>query len=198
MNPSLTAQQLAFFSKNGFLELEELWNETECAHLAGEIGVGRDLWRNSPVLKKLLLSRKLSQLPLELTDSSSLRLAFDHGFPPQFSLPKPTPLKDLFCIQGLACVLLCRFSSTPFSFPAKPPLGLLPFPQKPGNLLLVQPHVLIAWPKEPIGLYAVGYADPNAVFVQNERDPAVQGMKELGYHFGDTLKNELHPLVQKR
>src|SRR5690348_3579670 len=99
MNPSLTAQQLAFFTKNGFLELEELWTETECEQFSKEMTLGRDLWRKSPVLKQLLLSRKLSQLPLELTDSSSLRLAFDHFFPPHFSLPKPTPLKDLFCIQ---------------------------------------------------------------------------------------------------
>jgi hypothetical protein len=209
MNPSLTAQQNAFFSKNGYLELEEMWSPAECQEMRATIAEikatrpsdgaqGRDLWRDSSLLKNLLLSRKFSSLPLELIGKPALHLAFDHSFSSAFSLPRPTKLKDLFCIQGLACILICRFDETSFPFPAQPSLGLLPFPRSPGSLLIVQPHLLIHWPPSPLELYMIGYALPNSLFIQNSADPAATSMKRLGYNYGDPLKNEFHPLIQKK
>jgi hypothetical protein len=209
MNPSLTAQQNAFFSKNGYLELEGMWSEKECQEICAwiaetraarpvDVSQGRDLWRDSPPLKTLLLSRKISSLALELTGKPALHLALDQLFSPSFSLARATKLKDLFCIQGLACLLVCRLQPTAFSFPAQPSLGLLPFPHSPGSLLIVQPHVLIDWPSSPLELYVVGYAFPSAVFIQNSNDPTSSRLRQLGYNFGDPLKNELHPVVRKR
>jgi hypothetical protein len=199
--PLVSAQQGSFYTKNGYLELEELLTASECAaflSLMQNTHFGRDLWRQNPPLKELLLSRRMSKLALHLTGKSSLRLACDQWFPPGFSLEKLTKFKDLFCIQGIVCIILLQLQPGRVQKPSKmAPLGLFPFPQGCGNALIVNSELLINWPvvSSDIGLYAAAYSLPPAVYVQNTRDPAALFLKQLGYGYGDPLTNETHPLI---
>ena len=200
MIPTLTAQQISFFAKNGFLELEELLTAAEWTALASTLShhnpPSRDLWRSAPSLQTFLLSRKLTTLLFSLTAKPSLRLACDHYFPADFCLAKPTPLKDLFSIQGLVCALL--FSLGPIHRPEKTaPLGMLPFPHIPGNALFVQPQLLLNWPPAGAPLYIAAYAISDSVYIHNPNDPAGTSLKQLGYGYGDRLRNETHPILKR-
>ncbi|HSX26420.1 MAG TPA: hypothetical protein VLE89_05370, partial [Chlamydiales bacterium] len=155
---------------------------------------GRDLWRSHPALQSLLL-RKLSPLAFALTGKNQLRLACDQWIPPKAAPKTRLPAKDLFSIQGLALCVLMAESTSPLP-PSK--LGLLPLPSQPSHLLFFKPTLLLDWPrllKVPTDLYLAVYALPISVYVQNLKDPATNALKQLGYAFGDTLKNEFHPLI---
>ncbi len=213
MTITLTSQQTSFFNKNGFLELEGLLDSVEAKkyHVAilealekrkakNPIVKGRDVWRDAPALKSLTCSRKLSSIALMLTGKPSVRVASDQWFEPNFSLEKPKKLTELFSIQGLVCGMIIQLQPGNFVIPEKvSPLGLLPFPQGQGNVLLVKPNLLLNWPaiSAQLGLYLVVFSEAAAVYVQNEQDPAGTALKDLGYGFGDRLRNDTHPVFSK-
>src|SRR3990167_3579339 len=140
---TLTAQQIAFYNTNGYLELEDFFTNEECFEydlaIQKEIKkTSRDLWRNSNPLKKLILSRNLSHLVLSLTHQPSVRLGCDHLFSSEFSLKKAEKMKNLFSLQGVICAMIFQFQTGHCKIPAKTsPLGFLPFPQKKGNIVIV-------------------------------------------------------------
>jgi hypothetical protein len=209
MTITLTTQQVTYFGKNGFLELEALFSPVEATkyHVAiletlekrkdpNPIAKGRDLWRDSPTLKNLVCSRKLTKIALQATGKPSLCVGLDQWYPPSYSQPKPEKIKDFLCIQGILCAMLIQFQPGTFEIPAKTsPLGLLPFPKGQGNALLVQPGLLLNWPSisTQLGLYLVAYAAPTAVYIRNPKDPAGEHLKRLGLEYGDRLTNETHP-----
>ena len=82
MRSFITSQQTAFFTQNGYIELGGLnFNPEELfSNARGSIQpFGRDLWRSSPVLRRLLLS-KLGPAVFQLS-LKPLRLAFDQWIP---------------------------------------------------------------------------------------------------------------------
>lgn len=194
---SLSVQQVSSYAQNGFLELEGLLSPADCEKYRALVNPKRDNWRDSPVLKNLVTSRKLTHIAFQATSKNSLRLALDHWFPAGFSLPNHTPIKDLFCIQTIHCAIFIQLDPGHFSHTTAPSLGLLPFPKAQGNALLIQPHILLNWPPANLGLYLVAYSLPTAVFINNARDPSIGDLKRLGYSYGDTLTSESHPLLTK-
>lgn len=58
-----------------------------------------------------------------------------------------------------------------------------------------KPSFILDWPHVATDLYLVTFTLPNAVYVHNPKDPATNALKQLGYNFGDVLKNEAHPLI---
>jgi hypothetical protein len=207
---TISEQQAAFYTQNGFLELEGVFSPSECEalllaihqtmqkRLAAEFINGRDLWRESLVLKTTLLSKKLIGLIFAASRRPSLRLAFDQWFPPGFTLKTPEKIERLFSIQGLVCTGFIKLDPTPIQLPPKSaPLGLSPFPQGQGNVLLMKPSLLLNWPPvfPPIGLYCVSYCFPASVYVQNPLDPAGINLRKLDYGYGDPLRSDTHPLI---
>ncbi len=215
MTLSLSAQQASFFTNNGYLELEDLFSAANCAEYSAALQAtliersvtsqgaspfirGRDLWRDTPVLKSLLFSRKLSSLAHSASGKTILRLACDQWFEPGYFLEKPQKLQDFFCIQGIACGLFIQLDPGMAIVPSKTsPLGILPFPQKQGSALLLKPSLLINWPllTPGMGLYFVGYALAASVYVQNTRDAAGIILRQYDYGYGDPLRNDTHPLL---
>lgn len=212
MNFSLSAQQTAFFQKNGSLELEALFTPEECAKIlssikkaaasrhcdnktiSDQIRCGRDLWRDENSLKTLLLSRSLSSIASSLSPKQPLRLGFDQWFPENYTLAQPTKLKDLFSIQGVAFIFFIQLEH-PIEIPKQTsPIGILPFPKGQGNILIVNPNLLINWPAGS-PLYSAAYCHSNALYIHNPKDPACNELKKLGYGFGDPLSNATHPLI---
>ena len=209
MKITLTSQQTTHFNKNGFLELEGLFSTLEATKYniaiqealdkrkaINPIIKGRDLWRDSTTLKSLVCSHKLSKLALQLTGKSPLMLACDQWFAPSYCLAKPEKLGDLLSVQGILCILLIQLQPGNFEMPENTSqLGLSPFPQGQGNVLLVKPSLLINWPSisTQIGLYAVAYSAAASVYIHNPKDPAGESLKLLGYGYGDRLTNETNP-----
>jgi len=209
MRQTLTEQQTAFFTKNGYIEFENVL-DTDPLFAAAKATldkrlkstspealytVGRDLWRSDPTLQTFL-TNKLAPLIRALTRKPRLHLACDQWIPEGFSRKKQGLCSDLFSIQGLAIgALISERSTLP---PKRSPLGLLPLPAHSGNVLFFRTNLILDWPridKIAPNLYLAVYALPNAVYVENLKDPATNALKSLGYGFGDPLRNEHHPFV---
>ena len=185
MKATLTAEQSAFFTKNGFIEFE-------IAHDLPPFRPERDLWRSEPSLKQLLV-RKLGPLALILSGKKQLCLACDQWISKENRPRKGAPLKELFSIQGLAiAIALAQNTAAPLR---KSPLGILPVPSASGNILFFRPELILDWPHVETDLYFAIYALPSAVYIYNPKDPATHFLKQLGYQFGDPLRSEFHPLI---
>lgn len=218
MKIEITAQQTAFFTQNGYIEFEGIDFSSEkifdSTHqiLASRFQTtkeklsripaeelyrhGRDLWRSDELLKKFL-TQKLFPLAAVLGAKRSLRLACDQWIPSDLTWSKRNSLNELFSIQGLVIgALVCATES---KLPLRASLGLLPLPSHPGSVLFFKPHILLDLPQlihsSPTDMYLIGYALPNALYIENSKDPATNDLKKLGYGFGDPLKNEFHPLI---
>lgn len=223
MNPLVSAQQASFFRSSGYIEFESLLSSSECdeiqQHIDGALlarckrnlswvgseelySKGRDLWRSEDLLKTRLLSKRFTNLVFGLTNKPSLCLGFDQWMCPM-AWGKSIKTKDLFSIQGLACIYFIRLNEpkedeiSPETFQMEP--GLIPLPRQKGHLLAVQPNLLLNLPKLSLyqtGLYCVGYAFSNAVYFHNPQDPCNSELKAFGYQFGDRLTAAHHPIVR--
>lgn len=218
MKTEITAQQAAFFTQNGYIEFEGIDFSHEKIFASARKTLasrfktsadklsripqselyrhGRDLWRSEESLKTLLV-QKLFPLAAVLGGKRSLRVACDQWIPADYTWNKSCALKDLFSVQGIVIgALIC---DTECTLPVRGPLGLLPLPSKPANILFFKSHILLDWPQllqsSLTDMYLIAYALPNAVYIQNTQDPATNDLKHLGYGFGDPLKNEFHPLL---
>lgn len=191
MKTTVSAQQLAFFTQNGYLELE-------IPHLPlipllhqGE-KTPRDLWRKEPELQTFLL-RKLGPLVLTLSGKKRLHLGCDQSFFPSLRPKQPQALKEILSIQGLC--LAVAFAEHPVIPSRRSTLGILPLPSDSNHLLFFRPELILDWPHVSSDLYIALYALPNAVYIHNPKDPFANFLKPLGYQWGDILKPEHHPLI---
>ncbi len=185
MKTAFSEQQTAFYTKNGYLEVE-------LPPVFPQQVSGYDLWRSDEALKQFLL-RKMGPLVLQLTGRPRLHLAYDRAFAAD-ALPQPaSPIQHLSSIQSLAIGV--AMAKTPAFSEKRLPLGILPCPSKPDHLLFFRPDLILDWPHVHCDLYIALFALPVAVYIQNPKDPFNPSLKALGYHFGDTLKNEFHPLI---
>jgi hypothetical protein len=203
MRTLMTSQQTAFFTQNGYIELEGLSFDSEelfsTAKAASNLQpFGRDLWRKETSLRRLLL-KNLSPAITHLI-AKPVRLACDQWIS-SLSLDKPCPLQELFCIQGLVLCALFTAAEVPPPVRRAAALGIPPFSSKPSSVLFVKPNIVLDWPllkKSPVDLYVAAYALPNnAVYVLNPKDPATHSLKDLGYEFGDRLTEAHHPVLLK-
>jgi len=204
----LTDDQKEFFRRNHFIEIEGLLPLEKIAQieklsdltLAKRTGSrssflqGYDLWRDNQELKEILHKRSLIKIIAELFNTFPLRIAFDQYIKTTFPSPIETTwaLEELSCIKPLAGSMLI-----PLSF-SKPLKSHFPFPQK-GNVLFLAPDYPIPWPSlfglEDLKLLIVSFAPEKAIYQQEIRDPHQHVLKKWGYVFGDSLSNQLHPLL---
>jgi hypothetical protein len=196
MRSTLTAQQIAFFSKNGSIEFEVPGSTFQHLPTKLSFSEGRDLFRGNEALKTFLV-RKVGPLALELTGKKRLRLASDQWIPAGHLWHSNAPLKDLFSVQGLLLgALVCRDE---VSVEKRSALGLLPLPSKPGHILFFKPHIILNWKEllrlSPTDQYLVAFSQEDAIYIENQKDPSTNSLKKLGLGFGDKLGNSTHPLI---
>lgn len=187
MRTTLSAEATAFFTKHGHIELE-------IPHPLPTQRSGRDLWRQNKELQNFLI-RKLGPIALDLSGKPKLHLACDQWFSAAELPKKAGPIKELFSIQGFA--LGAILAENPLLPTRRSPLGILPTPSTAANILFFRPNLILDWPHVKSDFYLVLYALPDAVYIHNPKDPETNGLKQYGYQFGDTLKNEFHPIISK-
>jgi len=185
MKTTLTAQQTAFYTKNGYIEFE-------IPHPFPFDHKERDQFRDQPKLQDFLL-RKIGPLALVLAGKKRLRLACDQLIAQENRPKKAGLLKGLFSIQGFA--LAIAISKNPIIPAKKSPLGILPIPYTAENILFFRPDLILDWPHVSSDVYIALFALPDAVYIHNPHDPATNLLKQFGYNFGDRLKNEFHPQI---
>jgi hypothetical protein len=225
MRFAITADHREFFTKNRYIEFEEILPNDQVALLkknaeetiakrlritpeklkeknAPELySAGYDLWRDNEEIKKISHKQAFSSLASELMQAIPLRYGFDQYFATyQCSATSPYDvpysLQDISCIHPLAGGLLL-----PLQDLSSPPT-FFPMPLKIGNGLFISPTFALPWPHlfSTCGLcfFLIGYAAEKASFCADSHDPHAVSLKKLGYVFNDPLKDAIHPIVFRR
>jgi hypothetical protein len=246
MRWTVSSQQREFFQRTQLIEFDALLTEPQTSMLAENckkklghrLGIepndlkkktpeeifinGRDLSRTDPLIRKEVSHQQLARIAAELTEQSSLRLAYDQlisstHFLSYSNTPKSPfnelvrnklPLLEFSSLQGLLCgLILCLSKENPPSEKSdNPPLPveekpLSIFPAKPGNGVFFHPSFPISFD----GLYGqenalymiIAYSHPRTVYVHQPHDPHTHFLKTLGYVFGDKLVEKFHPTVYR-
>ncbi|MBS0615683.1 MAG: hypothetical protein JSR58_03930 [Verrucomicrobia bacterium] len=210
---TLTKDHQFFYSKNKYIEFEEVFSSETCTsakelldrlvetRLKKMIGsrtpdeifsAGRDMWRDYP---NLSLSRPAAQLAAELFNAKQLRIAFDQYL--RTLQPTNSPLKEAYTLQQISCFqpivggLLVRLTPD-----AHPPLMT---PRSVGSALFLSPDLLVPWPalfQNPDQAFLlIVYVPLRSRYVLEPQDPHTHALKKLGYGFGDSIQDATHPLL---
>lgn len=178
---------------------------------------GRDLWRESPQLKKSLLDHRLASIAMELLDLPELRLGYTQLLPKHKearisessslllqSLQRSYPLEIRSSFQGVRCgLILCLEDAATPQPETSSPANIFALPKQAGHGVYVDPTLALKFQLEQQkGLnqsyMLIVFVDPLAQYVHNPLDSHVYYLKQLGYTYGDRLKNSLHPLFKRR
>lgn len=219
-----------FFNKHQWLEVEELLSGDQLNELLTSTAdvlskrmhvrdvfqqtperifvAGRDLWRDSPTIKKLITNKAWAEIASELFTQNVVRLGSDQLFPFNFpSLPVDiqTPFKHLLAtgtsleaissLQGNICgLLLCLKGEMNGD-------ELRLIPKKPGNGVFFHPDLALDFssiPRHANHLYLlIVYTKQTAVYVHKATDPNGHYLQHLGYAFGDKLNDKLNPIISR-
>lgn len=191
MKFSVIKEQRFFFQQNHWIECEGILSENQLQTLSREIPtvcterlktpeekasseelfeVGRDLWRGTSALKKIILSKDLAQIASELIEQQPLRMGYDQLFPPlslgtslngvyAAYLNECLSLEEISSVQGILCGLMLCISEPQVNTTAKasdPPSEALAdpaeraqpilndiFPLNKGNGIFFAPNIPI-------------------------------------------------------
>lgn len=198
------AVSLSLSERTGF-EPEKLSKATpECLFMAG-----RDLWRTHEALKKIILQRRLAEIAAELTEKKPIRIGFDELFPEtgtpdvvstlkdpyHLLLNKKRLLSEICCLQGILCGLMLCLEGDATPSDEK----LSPFSRLSGNGVFLSPDFPIDFKElyeRPAHTYLlIVYCQDSALYIYQPDDPHGNILKQMGYSFGDKLKDNLHPVM---
>ncbi|MFV0339439.1 MAG: hypothetical protein ACK5MA_02235 [Parachlamydiaceae bacterium] len=209
MKFSISSEQRDYFTKHRFIPFSHLLNEGELSELNQAIDsllasapkgfALRDLWRSSPLIKKIVCSKRLLQLAFELIQKKPLRLAYDQLIMEARRSSKGMPFLDQGSIQDISCInnlqglfILCIRDYEPsentelFEFHAGDGVFITPDVPFPFDTLSPSPHKRYL---------IIAYGSNYSQYLFEERDPYCHFLKNLGYVFGDKLNDRLHPLL---
>lgn len=182
---------------------------------------GRDLWREKEELRKFITHGRLTETVGELIEQRPFRIGYDQLFPacpPRIFdniytqyLNQTASLDEISCIEGIACGVMIPLNNpvkphTPETADAAtPPIAKPPsiaiFSSRPGNAVFFQSHIPIEWMR--LLTYTgqryllISYAQMNATYRLQMRDPHTQALKRLDYRFGDRLSDKFHLVVAR-
>ncbi|MBA3237390.1 MAG: hypothetical protein H0T62_03450 [Parachlamydiaceae bacterium] len=175
---------------------------------------GRDLWRKSTAIKKFALSKQLAKIASDLTGIKFLRFGYDQFLPsialPAHSTPeestskysfwikKKAPLGEHSSIQGVVSGLLLCLNNPESEFTV-PSVDNSIFSSTAGNIIFFSSEKEVNFSelqKRPgQEFFLITYAEKVSIYVHNENDPHLHAFKQLGYVFGDRLKDDINPVL---
>ncbi len=213
MKYSLAKEHRDFFEKEGWIEFEGLISPKQVQEANAQIdhvqNRQRDLHLDIPAVKKIAVLKTIGEIGTELMRIKSVRLGYDQllendphdkafgkGVNRYLNLPEGKNLREISCLQGVNFgALVCLKNDLPDDQKKNP------FPTQPGHVAFIRPEhplsfKILAFPL-PQRYLLIAYAVPNAVYIAQELDPYGYHMKELGYVYGDKLKEKHYPTVVK-
>ncbi len=221
MRIAILDEHLKFFQQNGSIIFEDLFTDDEIAafqNLVKEVSferratsadslflTGRDLWRDADEIKKTIQSRRFACIASKLSQTKPLRLGYDHYFPrvdennkdiyQQFFSTGST-LQEISSIQGIVCGLFICLSKAVNEEKSDSFL-----PLEPGAALFVKPDQPVNFNEiinnEGSSYYLVVFTSTQALFIVNRSDLGAKKFIELGYNYGDRLKDNLNPIIYR-
>jgi hypothetical protein len=225
MRFAVASEHRQFFRKNQCIEFDGILNSEQALRLKQEIekalsqrlGVtleklkeispeklfteGRDLWRVSPSLRKLILQSSFAEIAADLVEKKPIRIGYDQFFPKKISratMHESYSLNEMSCLKGIVCGFMLCISQTS-DIKETPPLSL--FSCKAGNGVYFHPDLALSFfpPPECQGnaYLLIVYCQETAIYYLQEKDPHTHALKHLGYIYGDKLSSAHHPIIYR-
>lgn len=219
MRFALTTDHREFFNQMHFIELENVLSQehvgilkqnakktfasrlqslpktAQCMPL-NRLQAAYDLWRENPLIKKIVHKTAFASLAAELLDLRAVRFGFDQWIDTtenmQGSLNQCLSLQDHSALSPLAGGLLLPLTNLqqPLSFP---------LPMRTGNALFITASFSIPWHElfatPSLQFLLIAFAQKTVFFRAGTPDPHARFLKKLGYVFNDKLKDSLHPIL---
>lgn len=214
MHLSLAKEHRDFFQKHSQIEFSALLSPMQIYDLANAVDevvlkqqkeknsfrdLGRDIWRDHPLIKKITLKREFAEIVAGLTGQHAIRLGYDQVIQTGKESVFPsgmTSLQQTSCIKPIIMGLLIRLSEgiqpTSGTFPC-------PCPSSPGDGVFFSSQLLVSW--APLlalknqRFFLIAYAGAHPIYILDKHDPCTHALKQHGYVFGDALKTDTHPLL---
>ena len=170
--------------------------------------------RDSPFIRSFSAKRSFATYASQLVKTRNLRLTYDQAirtgteeltgekiFPKFFA--EKTRLDQISCFQGLYLGLIINLNPDNAQEEEKIQIEgvhqLIPYPRKFGSGLFIRRSTPLylepLFQKPNRSFFLIVYSHAKTLYVLNENDPHTQSLKNLGYAFGDHLKDESHPIV---
>lgn len=180
MKYQISAVQRHFFEKNKYIEFEQMLtlDEQILLSLAYE-KAARDVAISNQKVQKVLFSPRFGQIAYELSLVKPLRYGLDEIITETSSF---SCYKDERCVQGLEIAVLLYIN--PNEAKAGNALFFLPSESYEADIFDAKQTWLV-----------LGFANKDALYVCNLKDPHTHNLKRQGYVFGDRLKEKTHPVL---
>ena len=217
MRVVVAGEQISFFERFGYLELESFFTEKETAHLASAVEeemerrkkkspsallddpsllYGYDLAVSCEKIRKELFSLRLAKAAFSLVRKKPLRYAFDTFWKiPEFSIS--SSLEDISSVTPLLISAVIALESQRDEVAAvSVPFEYRSFPQHKGSVAFIASKTVITTSSSFPGRYLViAYSAGQLMYRLQSQDPNTHFLKRYGYVFGDTLKETTHPVL---
>jgi len=223
MRFAITAEHREFFGKHNYIEFDDLFTEEEAVELktaldkalAKRLAVsvaalekaspltlylhGRNLWKEDPFIKKMVLKSKLAETASSLFKKKPLRLAYAQflrtGYPGEKPYSKLLTLQECSSFQPVTGCVLIRLND--IVAPSSP--YFCPVPEKIGSGIFIGSNIPIAlhtlFEVAHLGFLLIVYSPDKTLYTLEARDPLTHALKKEGMAFGDALRNDMHPIV---
>ncbi len=224
-----------YFAENGWIEFEGLVPQDACAGLSTALKTemadrldcdleklhlehpgtlyrsSRDLWRDNNDVQAFVKKKRYGDVAAELTETSPLRLAFDHVFfgtgqiddavmmpATESPLPESLHFDEGAYINGIACAMIVCVEA-PDTEDEEGDFET-PLPVECGSAVFLGPSTsldLSLFTDFNSGIWLlVAYAKVGSRFVHAD-DPHAHALKDLGYSSGDRLLDQHHPVISR-
>lgn len=210
-------EQISFFERFGYVELESFFDEhrSTSLHLAvhaeierraaqgsaasfGALALlhGYGLTLSSEHVRKHLLSSQLATAAFHFVRKKPLRYAFDRVL----TIPGAEISSTLDAISSVSplmisvVIALTDCQEPPAEQPV--PYEYCSFPQKQGSVAFLSPKTVVRTASASAGTYLLlAYTSACPIYQFQPADPHTHFLKGYGYVFGDQLKETTHPMV---
>jgi hypothetical protein len=209
---SLSGDQLLFFDRYGYLELEGVFSEKHVIELLESVEeilykraypikgsvlkYGHNLTLASETIQKRLCSPSMGKMLYSMTKTRPIRYGFDQILFAPYP-PKGTTLKELSSLSSVLIGAIIAFDDIErFEESEAQPFVLKDLPTSSGSICFISPETVLEL--DISGRYLlVVYCGSEPIYIYQEKDPYTHAFKEYGYVFGDRLLEKTNPIVSR-
>lgn len=212
MKISLSGEQLLFFDRYGYLELEGVFSQKHVIELRESIeGVlrkrthseesfskyGHNLALASETIQKRLCSPSMGKILYSMTKMRPMRYAFDQMLFASYPA-KGATLKEITSLSSVLIGAIIALDDTEHLEEQQVnPFTLKELPAAAGSVCFISPETVLEL--DVSGRYLlVVYCGSNPIYIYQEKDPYTHAFKEYGYVFGDRLLDKTNPVVSRQ
>ena len=155
---------------------------------------GYDMAIASTVVRKALCSPKIGRSAFAFVRKKPLRYAFDRLWNAPSGIN--SPIEELSSVTPIMIGLIVALEDRQSGEEQHKPFEYRSLPSAAGSVAFISPKTMMTLPDTTAGRYiVVGYASGVPIYRFQPQDRQTHALKQLGYVFGDRLKETTHPVV---